>query len=309
MVDFSVLHYFIFLRKVNRCFGPIDTSLAYLLFSLRPNSLVNYYFRRERVQSFMTVSKQKDFSEWVWGKQAVLELLRVHPQKVLQVLMSSPEQDQERKEIFDLCSKAGIPVSLKDRKEITRILPVPAHQSVAARLNTDNPFVTLESLISGITVDQPAPPVLLAVDHIQDPQNLGAMIRTAHCTGVQGIILPKDRSCPVSGTVRKAAAGALEYMPLVQVTNLARAMELLKEKGFWILSLEADSPVSLYSLDLRVPLVVVMGGESGGVSSLIRKRSDWLASIPMKGQVTSLNASAACAVVLYEIMRQGLAKL
>jgi 23S rRNA (guanosine2251-2'-O)-methyltransferase len=253
--------------------------------------------------------KQKDFSEWVWGKQAVLELLRVNPQKVLQVLMSSPEQDQERKEIFDLCSKAGIPVSLKDRKEITRILPVPAHQSVAALLNTDNPFVSLESLISGMNVDQPAPPVLLAVDHIQDPQNLGAMIRTAHCTGVQGIILPKDRSCPVSGTVRKAAAGALEYMPLVQVTNLARVMELLKEKGFWILSLEADSPVSLYSLDLRVPLVVVMGGESGGVSSLIRKRSDWLASIPMKGHVSSLNASAACAVVLYEILRQGLAKI
>ncbi len=256
----------------------------------------------------MTASKQKDFSKWVWGKQAVLELLRVHPQKVHQVLMSPPEQDQERKEIIDLCSKAGIPVSLKDRKEITRILPVPAHQSVAARLNIDNLFVTLESLISGMTVDQPTPSLLLAVDHIQDPQNLGAMIRTAHCTGVQGIILPKDRSCPVSGTVRKTAAGALEYMPLIQVTNLARTLELLKERGFWILSLEADSPVSLYSLDLRVPLVVVVGGESGGISSLIRKRSDWLASIPMKGQVTSLNASAACAVVLYEILRQRLTK-
>jgi 23S rRNA (guanosine2251-2'-O)-methyltransferase len=257
----------------------------------------------------MTDSIRKDLSKWVWGKQAVLELLRVHPQKVLQVLMSPPEHDQERKEILDLCSKAGIPVSLKDRKEITRILPAPAHQSVAARLNNENPFVTLESLIFGMTIDQPTPPVLLAVDHIQDPQNLGAMIRTAHCSGVQGIILPKDRSCPVSGTVHKAAAGALEYMPLVQVTNLVRAMESLKEKGFWILSLEADSPVSLYSLDLRVPLVVVMGGESGGVSSLIRKRSDWLASIPMEGQVSSLNVSVACAVVLYEIMRQRLAKL
>jgi 23S rRNA (guanosine2251-2'-O)-methyltransferase len=256
----------------------------------------------------MPVSKQKDFSEWVWGKQAVLELLKVHPQKVAQVLMSSPEQDQERKEIFDLCFKAGIPVSLKDRKEITRILPVPAHQSVAARLNTDNPFVPLETLISGITLDQKPPPVLLVVDHINDPQNLGAMIRSAHCTGVQGIILPKDRSCPVSGTVRKAAAGALEYLPLVQVTNLVRTLELLKENGFWVLSLEAGSPVSVYDLDLYLPLVVVVGGESQGVSSLVRKRSDWLASIPMKGKVSSLNASAACAVVLYEILRQGLSK-
>ena len=149
-------------------------------------------------------------------------------------------------------------------------------------------------------------PVLLAVDHINDPQNLGAMIRTAHCAGVQGIILPKDRSCPISGTVRKAAAGALEHMPLVQVTNLVRALELLKEKGFWILSLEADAPASIYDLDLRIPLVVVVGGESKGVSPLIRKRSDWLASIPMKGAVSSLNASVACAVVLYEILRQRL---
>jgi len=256
----------------------------------------------------MAASKQKDFSEWVWGKQAVLELLKVHPQKVTQVMMSSPELDQERKEIFDLCSKAGVPVSLKDRKEITRILPVPAHQSVAARLKTDTPFVTLESLISGITVGQKPPPVLLAVDHINDPQNLGAMIRTAHCTGVQGIILPKDRSCPVTGTVRKAAAGALEYLPMVQVTNLVRSLEGLKEKGFWVLSLEAGSPVSVYELDLQVPLVVVVGGESEGVSSLVRKRSDWLASIPMKGSVSSLNVSAACAVVLYEILRQRLAR-
>ena len=131
------------------------------------------------------------------------------------------------------------------------------------------------------------------------------MIRTALCTGVQGIILPKDRSCPVTGTVRKAAAGALEHMPLVQVTNLVRALEFLKEKGYWVLSLEAGSATSLYELDLRVPLVVVIGGESQGVSSLVRKRSDWLASIPMEGSVSSLNASVACAVALYEIFRQG----
>ena len=248
-------------------------------------------------------------SEWVWGKQAVLELLKIHPQQVGLVLMSPPEQDQGRKKIFELCSKTGIPVSFKDRKQIDRILPVPAHQSVAARLKVDTPFVPLETLISRIALDQKSPPVLLAIDHVQDPQNLGAMIRTAHCAGVQGIVLPKDRSCPVSGTVRKVSAGALEYMPLVQVTNLVRSLEFLKEKGFWVLSLEADSTVSLYDLDLRVPLVVVMGAESNGISPLVRKRSDWVASIPMKGAVSSLNASVACAVVLYEILRQKLTKL
>lgn len=244
------------------------------------------------------------FSEWVWGKQAVLELLKVHPQRVKQVIMSPPEQDPLRKEIFTLSAQAGISVSLKDKKQIDRMLPVPAHQAVAAQLKTDTPFISLETLISRMALDQRPNPVLLALDHLNDPQNFGAIIRTAHCAGVQGIILPKDRACPVSGTVRKAAAGALEYMPLVQVTNLVRALDSLKEKGFWVLGLEAGSTVSLFDLDLRVPLVVVVGGESKGVSPLVRKRSDWIVSIPMQGTVSSLNASVACAVVLFEIVRQ-----
>jgi len=254
----------------------------------------------------MTNPMQKDFSQWVWGKQAVLELLKVNPQKVERVIMSPPQQDQQRREISDLCAQAGIPVFLKDRKQMDRMLPVPAHQAVAARLKTDTPLISLETLLSKITSDSISMPVLLALDHILDPQNLGAIIRTAHCTGVQGIILPKDRSSPISGTVRKAASGALEYMPLVQVTNLVRSLDLLKEKGFWILGLEANSTVSLYDLGLRVPLVVVVGGESKGVSPLVRKRSDWIASIPMQGAVSSLNASVACGVVLYEILRQKL---
>lgn len=252
----------------------------------------------------MTAAIKDDLSQWVWGKQSVLELVKVRPDQVSQVIMSPPEEDPLRKEIFALCAQAGVPVTLKERKQIDRLLPVPAHQAVIARLKTDTLFESLEALLSRVSPDQTPPPVLLAVDHIQDPQNLGAMIRTAHCAGVQGLILPKDRSCPISGTVRKTAAGALEHMPLVQVTNLVRSLEKLKEKGFWVLSLEAGSPASLYSLDLRVPLVVVVGGESKGVGSLIKKHSDWLASIPMEGQVSSLNASVACAVVLYEILRQ-----
>lgn len=254
----------------------------------------------------MTDSVPKDFSRWVWGKQAVLELVRINPHQVEQVLLGSTDRDPLKQEIADLCARAGIPVSIKEGKEINRILPVPAHQNVVARLKAQaRLFVPLEDLISRIPMGSMPPPVLLVVDHVQDPQNLGAMIRTALGAGVRGVILPRDRSCPVTGSVRKAAAGTLEYMPLVQVTNLVRALEVLKEKGFWVLSLEADSPVSIYELDLRVPLVVVVGGESQGVSSLVRKRSDWLASIPMKGSLSSLNASVACAVVLYEIFRQG----
>ncbi|MFH0789861.1 MAG: 23S rRNA (guanosine(2251)-2'-O)-methyltransferase RlmB [Pseudomonadota bacterium] len=252
----------------------------------------------------MTISIKEPNSEWVWGKQSVLEVLKVRPEQIKEVIMSSPEQDPVRKEIFALCAGAGIPVAIKDRRQIDRILPVPAHQAVIARIKVENLYTPLEILLAEVDPGRKPPPILLALDHINDPQNLGAMIRTAHCAGVQGILLPKDRSCPVSGTVRKAAAGALEHMTLVQVVNLARALELLKEKGFWILSLEADSQDSLYNLDLRMPLVVVVGGESKGVSPLVRKRSDWVVSIPMQGAVSSLNASVACAVVLYEIWRQ-----
>lgn len=254
----------------------------------------------------MAASLKGSLAEWVWGKQAVLEILKVRPLEVREVIMSPPAEDPLRREIVELCAQAGVPVTLKERKQIDRLLPVPAHQAVIARLKTEALFESLEAVLSRVSPDQTPPPVLLAVDHIQDPQNLGAMIRTAHCAGVQGLILPRDRSCPISGTVRKTAAGALEHIPLVQVTNLVRSLEKLKEKGFWVLSLEADSPVSVYSLDLRVPLVVVVGGESKGVSPLVKKRSDWLAAIPMKGAVSSLNASVACAVVLYEILRQHL---
>jgi 23S rRNA (guanosine2251-2'-O)-methyltransferase len=241
---------------------------------------------------------------WAWGKQAVLELIRVNPQRVGEVIMGPPEQDHERKEIADLCSGLGIPVSIKHRKQIERLLSAPAHQAVAARLKEDFGSLSLEDLLKTIDMALTPPPLLLSPDHILDPQNLGAMIRTALSAGVRGIILPKDRSCPITGTVRKAAAGALEHMPVIQVTNLVRSLERLKEKGFWILSLEAGTSISFYDLDLRVPLVVVIGGESQGVSPLVRKHSDWVASIPMKGAVPSLNASAGCAVVLYEILRQ-----
>jgi 23S rRNA (guanosine2251-2'-O)-methyltransferase len=251
-------------------------------------------------------SLKSNFPEWVWGKQSVLELLKVRPEQIREIILSSPEQDPIRQEIFILSTERGITVTIKDRRQIDRILPVPAHQAVIARIKVEDLFTPLEILLAKVAPGRKPFPVFLALDHIQDPQNLGAMIRTAHCTGVEGILLPKDRACPLTGVVRKVAAGALEQITLVQVVNLVRALELLKEKGFWILSLEAEAKESLYDLDLRVPLVVVVGGEAKGVSSLVKKRSDWVASIPLKGTISSLNASAACAVVLYEILRQNL---
>jgi len=246
----------------------------------------------------------EDFRGWAWGKQAVREFLRTRAQEVSEVYLSPPELDGEKREIAELCRPLGIPVHFLQTRQLDRLLPVRAHQGVAVRLKSDEAGISFEALLDGISVEEKPPPVLLALDHIQDPQNLGAIIRTAHCVGVRGVILPKDRSCPLTGAVRKAAAGALEHIPIARVTNLVRSLEALKKKGFWVLSLEAAAPVALYSLDLRLPLVVVIGGESQGVSRLVQERSDWVASLPMRGTVSSLNASVACAVVLYEILRQ-----
>ena len=181
-------------------------------------------------------------TEWVWGKQAVRELLRTNPQQVKQVWLSLSSQDPVNREIRELCQKGKIPVVYKDRKAWDEIFRVPAHQSVAAQLKFAFRFTALPDLLGRIKAAEDTVPVLLMIDHLQDPHNLGAIIRTASGAGVRGIILPKDRTCPISGTVHKTAAGALEYLPLVQVTNLAQTIEALKKEGFWFLSLEAQGP-------------------------------------------------------------------
>ena len=243
-------------------------------------------------------------TEWVWGKQAVRELLRTNPPQVKQVWLSPSSKDPINREIQELCQKVKIPVAYKDRKAWEEIFRVPAHQSVAAQLKFAFRFTPLSDLLKSIQAAEDPAPVLLMIDHLQDPHNLGAIIRTASGAGVRGIILPKDRTCPISGTVHKAAAGALETLLLAQVTNLAQTIEALKKEGFWFLSLEAQGAQSIYQMDLRGPLVVVIGSEGKGVSPLILKKSDWVASIPMEGKLASLNASVACAVVLFEIQRQ-----
>jgi 23S rRNA (guanosine2251-2'-O)-methyltransferase len=250
------------------------------------------------------MNRESDFSDpgWVWGKHAVGELLRTNPDQAALVLLSSG--DRGRQEIEDLCRRRGIPLTVLEPREFLRRRRSRVHQSPAVRLKSEFTFTPLEELLGKFPAAADPPPILLALDHIQDPQNLGALIRTAYCAGVSGVVIPRDRACPVSGAVRKAASGALEHLPLCQVTNLARTLDLLKEKGFWILGLDAAGPTAIYQVDCQIPLVVVIGSEGQGVSPLVLKKSDWTAAIPLAGKLTSLNASAAGAVVLFEIQRQ-----
>jgi 23S rRNA (guanosine2251-2'-O)-methyltransferase len=250
------------------------------------------------------MSRTSDVADpgWVWGRHAVNELLRTNPGQVAQVFLATG--DRTRPEVEELCRQNRIPLLILDSKRFPRRTGSVTQQSPAARLKSDYSYIPLEDLLekTGAAPDPPA--ILLVLDHIQDPQNLGALVRTAYCAGVKGIIVPRDRSCPVSGTVRKAASGALEHLPICQITNLARTLDILKEKGFWILALDAAGPTDIYQIDFQVPLAVVIGSEGKGVSPLVLKKSDWVATIPMNGKLTSLNASAAAAVALFEIQRQ-----
>jgi 23S rRNA (guanosine2251-2'-O)-methyltransferase len=250
------------------------------------------------------MSRTPDFSGagWVWGKHAVNELLRANPGQVAQVFLSTGDRD--RREIEGYCRQQRIPLAVLEPKEFTRRNGSPAQRSPAARLKTEFTYTDIEDLLAQTPAPADPPPILLILDHVQDPQNLGAIIRTAYCAGVRGVIVPRDRSCPVSGTVRKAASGALEHLPVAQVINLSQTIERLKEKGFWVLGLDAGGPTSIYQVDLRVPLAVVVGSEGKGISPLILKKLDWTAAIPLAGALGSLNASVACAVALFEIRRQ-----
>jgi 23S rRNA (guanosine2251-2'-O)-methyltransferase len=245
-----------------------------------------------------------DFSDpgWVWGRHAVGELLKSNPGQVAQVFLSAGDRD--RQEIEDYCLRNRIPLTVLDPKEFTRRVKAPARQSPAARLKTEFAYTPLEDLLDQTPVTGDPPPVFLVLDHIQDPQNLGAIMRTAYCAGVNGVIIPRDRSCPISGVVRKAASGALEHLPIAQVVNLPRAIDQIKEKGFWVVSLDADGPIDLYGVDFTLPLALVIGSEGKGVSPLVLKKSDWVAFIPLAGKLTSLNASVAGGVALFEVRRQ-----
>jgi len=173
------------------------------------------------------------------------------------------------------------------------------HQGVAGLLDSF-PYADLTTVIT----DRTGTPFLLIVDGVQDPRNLGALIRSADASGVWGIVIPKDRAAGVSPVVAKSSAGALFHVPVIRATNLHRTLLQLKERGVWIVGTAADAPADLYHHDFTLPLALVIGSEGRGLRRLIRDTCDFVVSIPMHGAVTSLNASVAGSVIMYEVLRQ-----
>lgn len=240
-------------------------------------------------------------AERVYGVHAVTALLEQHPERVRRLLLLRGRQDERSERIEALATKSGCALERVAADRLRALMGDVVHQGVVAEVA---PMAAWrEEDLLGALATHPEP-LLLALDGVQDPHNLGACLRTADACGVLAVIVPRDRAAQLNATSRKVAAGAAETTPVVSVTNLARTLKLLKDAGCWIVGADAEAPQWAHELDLRGPCVIVMGSEGAGLRELTRKHCDWLAKLPSLGAVESLNVSVATGMMLYEAVRQ-----
>lgn len=242
-------------------------------------------------------------SQWekIYGVHAVEALLRHHPKRVKQLWLVEGRQDPRVQALVQLAGEARVPVGQRERRELDE-LAEGVHQGVVAEVSPSQ--VWGENFLDELLARNESVPLLLVLDGVTDPHNLGACLRTADAAGVQAVIVPKDKSATLNATVRKVACGAAEVVPLVAVTNLARTLEKLQQQGLWIVGTAGEATQEIFDLDLRGPSVLVMGAEGKGMRRLTREHCDYLAKLPMGGSVSSLNVSVATGVCLFEAVRQ-----
>lgn len=240
--------------------------------------------------------------ELLAGPHAVHEALRAGRRRLHRLLVARQEAGELLEEILGLARGAGVAIQGVARAELDRQLPAGAHQGIVAEASP-YPYGEAESLLEAATRG-PEPGWILVLDGILDPQNLGAMARTAEAAGVAGLVLPRDRAAAVTPAAVRASAGATEHLVIARVSNLATFLVQAKARGLWVVGAEAAGGQALYAVDLTGALALVVGGEGRGLRALTRRHCDFLVRIPTRGRVASLNASAATAICLYEGVRQ-----
>ncbi len=228
-------------------------------------------------------------------------LLRQHPERVRCVYLQRGRSDARSTQIEALAASAGCRLERLDAGVLAQRLAGRVHQGIAAEVLPMVPWSEERLLLSAAAATDP---LLLALDGVQDPHNLGASLRTADACGVLALIVPRDRAAPLNATARKSASGAAESTTVVAVTNLARTLLLLKQAGLWIVGADAQAPQPDAAIDLTGPRVLVLGGEGRGLRTLTRRHCDWLVRLPQRGTVESLNVSVAAGMLLYEALRQ-----
>lgn len=238
----------------------------------------------------------------IYGIHPVTEAIKSSHLEIEKLLIGTQKPHPTLQQIIDLAAARSIPVTMTDRKTLDGFARGGLHQNVVA-LARGIAYAQVGELLSRWK-SEGGSAFFLILDGIQDPQNFGALIRTALGCGVQGIIIPKDRAVGITPVVIKASAGATAYLPIARVTNLATTLEALKQEGIWVYGTSGEAKEVIYDLDLHTDLAIVIGSEAKGIRPLVQKKCDRLFSIPMKGPVSSFNASVAGAMVLYEVVRQ-----
>ncbi len=240
--------------------------------------------------------------EILYGIHPVFEALKAGRRDFFEVYITKDKTSKRIDKLVAIAESMKIPVERVEPLTLKSMTGTDLHQGLGARTGPF-PISEISDIFDGVRSND-ANHLLLLLDNIMDPHNLGALIRTALCVGVDGIIIPRDRSVPPTPAVSKSSAGALEHIRLARVTNMVNTIKDLKEKGLWIAGMEKTSDKSIFFSDLTGPVAIVIGGEEKGMRPLVKKHCDFLMSIPQTGQVNSLNASVAGAVVMYEAFRQ-----
>ncbi|MBI3900240.1 MAG: 23S rRNA (guanosine(2251)-2'-O)-methyltransferase RlmB [Gammaproteobacteria bacterium] len=240
--------------------------------------------------------------EIIGGLHAVLTAIKENPERIAGLWISSDRADQRIGEVLAAAQTANIKFQRVPRAKLDDLAGELRHQGVVARLRVAP--VGNEADLAVFLKALPDQPLLLVLDGVQDPHNLGACLRVADAAGVHAIILPRDKSAPLSAVARRAACGAAETVTLFEVVNLARSLRLIKDAGVWLVGASHDAPETLYGTDLKGPMAFVLGGEGQGLRRLTREHCDILVRIPMAGTVPSLNVSVATGICLFEAMRQ-----
>lgn len=237
------------------------------------------------------------------GRNALTEALK-SGRTIDKVFVAAGDTDRGLQRLAAQAKEAGAVVVPVDRRKLDQMSTTRAHQGIIA-LAAAHVYYTIDDILEEAASRGEAPLIVIC-DELSDPHNLGAIMRSAECAGAHGVIIPKRRSVGLTATVAKASAGAVEYMKVARVTNINNAISELKEKGVWIFGTAAEGSIPMYKADLTGPAAIVIGNEGDGMSQLVRKNCDVMVHIPMKGNITSLNASAAASILLYEAVRQRL---
>lgn len=232
-------------------------------------------------------------TQFVYGKNVVKQLLQEN-KKIYQIIISENFKD---KEILSVIYDCGIKFSKTGKKRLDQISDYQNHQGIVAEIDAYRYF-GLDEVLRTTKGDYP---LLVMLDGIEDPHNLGAILRTCDAVGVDGVIIGKHRSVELNATVAKVSTGAIDYVPVCKVTNLSKTLQELKKQGFWVVGTDMENAQDYHTQNYCMPLVLVIGSEGFGISNLVKKNCDFFISLPMEGHVTSLNASVACSVLLYEV--------